>query len=669
MLIRCGEDSNRPGSEKITNLELVVGSGKNLEPEWCWPIDEEIIDAPDPLGIEDQWYPWAGTMEEGPSVFAEIFAREYIQNSWDSIQAKKAELAGREGVAAGITFQFVELRGDDVRKFERAFGLADHRRRLQGMESGERDDQRLGDTVLTEGPDGQIRLLVASERGGSGMSGRWFSEGRKDVQQSRLRIALVQSTTGKTGEATGGSWGEGKKGVACASAIRTLGAYTCHPPHPDDEGVTRQFLGVTYWRLHSSEEIRHRGIGLLGAPGSTDGGSSGSGCYSRLEPLRNEAADEMVESLGIDALALRDPEELDDHGTSYLFVDPSFSPEDLARAIGRNWWPLLERYEVDIEVLDYEGNLVEIETREREELRPFIECFDVVTGKSSGTSGTTEREFIEADGVGVGTMIAGVEMGDDGWSYQDPEDNANLIALVRNDMVIAYQRSPAVRRTKTPFIRGTFVVEREGDASRILKMTEGHLHNEWKTDPKKVGNEEYADFAAEVMKKIHSGVKKLRDRFEDEEEPKETKIRAFQLLFSTDTRVQGPSNDGPSGGGPLEYVRDYGEVRREYRDSDPTWLRMEATATVSLRADYPKEEAWFRLGPGWAVGQESGNSRDQALEVEDSIVAPEGFRRQGRFLEGKLTKEPVEISWISDYFPDYWMVEPALKVESMGRGS
>jgi len=105
---------------------------------WYWPTQGDINDIPDPLGIEDQWFPWAGTMEEGPPVFAEIFAREYIQNSWDSIQQKSEALGNKKGgtrAAASISFHFEELKGKAATRFAKNFGLFDHVERLKIMDS------------------------------------------------------------------------------------------------------------------------------------------------------------------------------------------------------------------------------------------------------------------------------------------------------------------------------------------------------------------------------------------------------------------------------------------------------------------------------------------------------------------------------------------------------
>jgi hypothetical protein len=495
------------------------------------------------------------------------------------------------------------------------------------------------------------------------MSGRWFSEGQKGVQESRLRTALIQSTTGKKGADTGGSWGQGKKGVACASRIRTVAAYTCHPPHQDEEEVTRQFLGVTYWRSHSSSERVHRGLGLLGGTRQDAPSESEFKRYADLVPLLNDDADEFVHGLGIEPLSVRDPARPEDHGTSYLFVDPAFSAEDLAWAVSRNWWPLLERYGADIEIIDDQGEVVELAPRDDDALRPFLECFDVCVKSDTRISETVDRSEIDASGIRAGTLAVSVDTSEDGWSYDSPDTNTNLVALVRNDMVIAYQRFPKKWRAKPPFVRGTFVVSRKSDASKMLKMTEGHLHNSWKEDPQEVGSEGNAKFASLTLGYINDRVKALRKRFEEEDETSATRIRVFQILFSGKTQVQGPSENRPTGGGPREFVRDYGGTVPEYQDSDPTSLRLKVSASVALRPDHPEDQASFRIDPGWAVLEESGKSRDGTLGSASGVELPAGFTRNGGAFEGVLTKEPVEFTWVSDYFPDLWLVEPDLKLE------
>ena len=102
-------------------------------------------------------------------------------------------------------------------------------------------------------------------------------------------------------EGSGGSYGYGKAGLIAGSAIRTVVAYTCFRERPDDPGVTRRLLGMTYWGQHEMGTDSFTGFARFGF--YSDGW---------VRPFENDEADMVAKSLGI---KLRDPGDLDDLGT------------------------------------------------------------------------------------------------------------------------------------------------------------------------------------------------------------------------------------------------------------------------------------------------------------------------------------------------------------------
>ena len=60
--------------------------------EWVWPNEDQFNDYPDPIAFDAEWKDWRADLRDGPPAHAEIFAREYIQNSWDSIQTQSEQL-------------------------------------------------------------------------------------------------------------------------------------------------------------------------------------------------------------------------------------------------------------------------------------------------------------------------------------------------------------------------------------------------------------------------------------------------------------------------------------------------------------------------------------------------------------------------------------------------
>ena len=625
---------------------------------WYWPDEEELNDFPDPLGIEDQWMEWPATMADGPSAFAEIFSREYIQNSWDSIQKKAKLLTGDDELLRPmLTFHFVELKAGDALKFVEAFGLNEHVARLKAMDDSRLKDNRLGDAGerLKNEQTATVRLLVAVESLAEGMPG-WKRIGKGPPAQ--MRIALIQSVTGKqTQGGTGGSWGEGKKAVAAASQLRTLAAYTCHPPalESDDPGATRRFLGVTYWRPHESATKVHRGLGVLGALPPTPGAD-----FRAFEPLKDEASDKLVEALGVPHFGVRDPLKISDHGTSYLFVDPAFEPEELAWAISRNWWPLLESHQLEIAVHDYAGKRIELVTKDDPNLAPFIRAFDIARKADEPKEPSELRAKVTARQIESGTVAIISDISDDGWSY-DQLDNGNhdLVALVRNDMVIAYQRFPRRNSRSAPYVRGTFIVNTKNEAGNILKMTEGHLHNAWKEKEQEVGDAEYAKFATAVLDGLAEQTKTLRDRIKTSDEAADVRIKAFEKIFTSKGPSKGPSGGGggnkPPGSRPFS-IRYPVPPTRDFDPSDPTKLRFNRVVEISLRPDFPLDELEATIDLGWKVFEDSGPARDNSLTDLEEIELPTGFVLADSVATGILTKAPVTFRWSSQYFSDDWQV-------------
>ena len=627
----------------------------------------DLNDFPDPLGIEDQWSQWFGTMGNGPPTSAEIFSREYIQNSWDSIQ-RKATTLGEEGTRASISFHFVQLEGADARHFFEHFGLSDHKQRLASMEDTERKGNRLDKTFLECEQVEDIRLLVAVESLAEGMAGKWDSGDLKEFPLSKMRIALLQSVTDKDDAGgTGGSWGEGKKAIAAASRLRILGTYTCHPQDlSHDPGITRRFMGITYWRQHTGPTHRHRGLGLLG---SLAGAGVENSRLRGFEPLTNNLADAFVEELGVPNFSVRDPTKIEDHGTSYLIVDPAFSAQDLASAIARNWWPLLETHQVEIRVADFNGEPVPIEPRAIPELSPFIRAFDITRGTAASNEGSDLQTTVRHGAINVGALAIVSDVTENGWSYEElANGNADLIALIRNDMVIAYERFPRQQIRKPPYVRGALVVTREGDASEMLKMTEGHLHNSWKTDPQDVGNAENAKLAEAVLGDLATRVRELRRKISTTEITADFRLRAFQTIFSG----KGPSRGSTSKQKVPAQRRDYeikhaSKATREYASDNPASLRVTCSATIAIRADHEATHLRVEIDLGWKVLEEAAAIRDETLQDPDVIQAPEGFKQDSdrpNVYEGTLTKEPVNFSWRSRFFPDDWAVAPDPQVRS-----
>lgn len=642
--------------------------------KWIWPSNDEINDFPDPLGFEAEWKPWPGTMADPDgSVLADIFVRELIQNSWDSIQERTRALQPNETADRGVVIREVRLDGGAAQDFVLKFGVGEHAARFKGMSAKHRMDSRLDDSAVANGEAGSITLLIVSERWGTGMWGPWTTGGKAGVV-SRLKSALIQTKSEKQNAASGGSWGHGKKGIANASMCRTLAVYTCSNASPDDidddgDEITRRFLGVSYWRSHDLDDRAHVGLGLLGLP-------TASSSYLGFRPFENDGADGLVRDLAVPGLEVRNAAVPGDTGVDYLIVEPSFSLEQLTKAVVRNWWPLLLSNPGAITVIDHDGNPVSCSPSDHAGLTPFIRGYqlavDPVDPDPTAEATTTVNDHVFG---AVGRLGLTSDVREDGWSFEDPDNNATLVALIRNDMVIAYQRFPLHRRGKPPFVRGAFVVDRRRNeaASEGLKMSEPHLHNEWTSKRSPSVPQQFAALAQRTLAKIASEVTQLKARLRDDVPTQRIHFREFSRNWSIGRTVSSSKQEVVDPRPSRAYSIVYEEPVVDANVKDPTHLRVTAKVTVKLLAvpgrTFPTGGLETSIELGWGVLEELGPVRDSSLADPLTVTVPDGFTLVDGKYVGKITEKPAEFVWTSMFFPDDWQVVAYPVVEEVTASS
>ncbi len=637
---------------------------------WFWPSGEEVNDFPDPVAFDAEWQSWRADLTNGPASEAEIFAREYVQNAWDSIQSEQNASKKESSLKKGrLTFSFVELSGKDAEKFYKNFGLSEFRQRYINMTDKNRKEARLGESELIQIDEvPKLRLLVCTESGGSGMWGHWYTGGLATKKGSRLRFALIQTASEKGEDGAGGSWGHGKKAIANASRCRTVAVYTCHTPKGENEdkpGVVKRFMGVAYWKRHQANGREHVGLGVLGKLGQ-----SGQAAWQQFEPLENDEADAFIASLGVSQISLRDHSDQTQRGTTYLIVEPSFTPEDLVSAVERNWWPLTIQHKLPISVIDYDGKERLPEPEARPELLPFIDAFRT----AAGTGGTPSAAIpIKVGKIDVGTLAVLADASENGYSYKsDIEDNTSLVALVRNDMVIAYLPSPRKQAGKPPFVRGALNVDRQknAEASDLLKMAEPHLHNEWRTKPDGSTPRDAAALAKDVLNRIDRRVREVREEYSKPQQPKDLHFDIFASILSGKEQTVKKDPKPKPDPSPREFrIHDVSRASIDFDPKDATQVMLSATAKISLSQAALKNmgimKAKVRVELGWKVLEEGqAGTVDSSLISATSGVWPKGFSEiKPGVAVGVLTALPVVFAWQSAYFPDDWQVLPFPKIE------
>ena len=581
---------------------------------------------------------------------ATVFAREVLQNSLD------AHLATKPGARAlGVDFRFVRIRrGDEARTFRRKLGLA----HLRGhAETAARTDRkRLGldtrDCLLDE-DDEPLTVLQVIERGGAGMSGNW-DDGRSAMERALIRIGWAQERAD-----AGGSYGFGKGGVAQASRIRTVVAYTAYPAVEEDPGIERRLLGVTYWKQHQIGRSQYTGWAMLGVAQSDDS----------VKPFDGMFADLLAKQL---AIPTRNPRSVVDRGTTLLLPDPVFSAEELRDAVLCSWWPaLVDDGLLEVRVVDVDGTELDLTvTAEHPTLGAFVDAYL----NRESNQGEREHEF-HSDVVRSAAPLPGVAsigraafVADPaGWSFPSRKaalaKERSIVALMRGPRMVVKYDTLSVK--EAPYVRGVFVASPGADP--FLRQTEPAAHDDWKKTNLPQG---VPPTAAKLVKAIDQGVEEIAEVLRERLDRQQPVFRA------TSTPICAQLLAGPAAGTVRTKRRpSHPRVKLERRavnvrlvhpeldierpqvlpGLDPNTVRAAAWVEFELNETYTKDRADLvvRLGLRFVEDEAPGEYVPITAEPPPGFVAGEATTRHELVFRGPADKgERIRFLVTSDVYDD-----------------
>ena len=389
----------------------------------------------------------------------------------------------------------MEVSGAEKARFAAALALQDLAGRL--IDCAERKTLGLREKLCLDGledPDKPLGYMVIAETGTTGMYGGW------STGDSRMYLALA--TLGYTPKPDGGgSYGYGKAGLIRGSATHTVVAYSCFRPEPGDGQVTRRLFGMTYWGQHHIGDAAYPGFARFGR--EVDG---------EVVPFEDGEADRIASELGF---ALRDPGSRRDFGTTFLIVEPTIEPDDLIRAIERNWWPALEDPSIQFDVsVIHNGERKRPRPKKQEELKPFVEAYELARMPQDNRHPHKKRVAFQSINGYSSPGVLGLVADPSGWSYpnrkassaDDEVEHRSLVALMRNPrMVVEYLEAGQTQ----PFARGVFVADDSID--EMLRQTEPKAHDAWRTKPDEDMDPQAASVADAVLARVARNVRQFRD--------------------------------------------------------------------------------------------------------------------------------------------------------------
>ena len=574
---------------------------------------------------------------DAPDAAAALLVREVIQNSWDAALERR-ELES-ESEPFEVRFKFRRESSTRRQEISERLGLWElaYRAELVGnRRSLGLDDM---DCLVSLDEDDDLTLLEISERAGGGMHGPWIGD------QSKLYLALCSIGITPDVAGRGGSYGYGKAGLIRGSAIRTVVAYTCFAERPDDTGVTRRLLGMTYWDRHLFDGASCTGSARFGLPRGELG----------IVPFENDEADAVAASLG---LRVRDPGVDADRGSTFLLVEPTVTANDVVSAIERYWWPALYEQSLNFEAVveDTAGDEHHPRPQSSEAIRPFIAAYEVATTAQDSRRKNIRRrplrKFGEFESPGVLGLVADLTS----WShpeYSEGEsgvEHRSLVALVREPrMVVEYLEAGV----SAPFVRGVFVADES--VNEPLRQTEPKAHDAWQTVASSDVPAPSADLAKTLTRRIRQAVAAFKNDLTPIPTPAEDlRMPEFDRIMRLLMRGGGGGDPTPPPADDRPFsIRPGGQLAAR----DDGWLFLEGTARIEFS---PHHEVDPELGDEIDVSvtyrfMEEDHPRGF---VEMAIQPPSGFTRvPGRtdLYHGLLFPgTPAEFEYLSEYYDPNW---------------
>ena len=632
--------------------------------QWKWESRGEAeFQTPNISSIYEGWGHWPGNLKiQDLNVQSEIFVRELTQNFVD---AARERLDQGSSSKPKLVFRFLEFSGDDAKALFAKLNLDTIIERYKTFSEVDLRNLKLPESSVYS-KDDTLRLLVVTETGTTGMSGEWrrddqYLDSNGNRKLRKMRDALL-STVGSKPDRGLGSYGEGKRAIIGVSNLRALLTYSAFDEATTSDGVSRRFLGSLYWRAHVAANREFSGLALLG-DSSVDG--------VRPEPFVNDEADYCVEELAIPGFVTRDSSKADNWGTSQIFLDPGVQPHEVMEALVRNWWPLIQDQFADFEVIGYSGEseYPDLSADKWKQLRPFFDCYSVMNGIDLDVDLELEQKVVKVNGnQPAGQLCLAADVRDGGWSYDEPESNRSIIALVREGMLIQYRQVPQ-GNLPAPFIRGLLNVTRSnaGEIESHLRGVEPPLHNYWNTSNKAMQRESVS-IAKQVHRTLNESLVEFRQKYVNETERKATDLTLFDEMISIVGNDKAIAVVQPPVGPKPIFQDDWAILSisaHVFEVGDKR--KAEAVRQVKLRPGRASQQ--LVVETGWEVRGDSKWEPEPRLNsgVAEFSLKTGPTSRQLTATENKISLQMTEadvliVSWTSKAYGEPWTLRPFVKV-------
>ncbi len=564
---------------------------------------------------------YANTLKSPGMQPAHVLAREAIQNSVD---------AGIEGRKVRVCFRHVQLTGVAKERFLAAAGLDDIAARADQLELA------TPNCFATLGkPRTPLSLLYVEDHNAEGLSGDPHDKGSNFY---RLLLSLGDRSKARTARGTGGSYGFGKSVYSSSSAIQTIFAYT---RFREENGTERtRIFGCGYYASHEYRNKSFSGRAWLGTKKHED-----SAGRTVVDPREDKSAEKLAEELGF---KLRSE---GDFGTTILIVDATVNLCDVVTGVEDWWWPRLVEFKLDVEVIDASGATSVPRPKKNDQLRPFIEAFEIARGLATPKSGTQKLNPLNRlNEITLGTCGLVVAQLNEQGNPIVRSDRCNAVALIRAPlMVVAYKSFSET----APVVVGAFMASDEIDV--VLKKSEPPAHDRWDPDSGNLRDAHGAgkEIVNAVLSRIKSGLKRFQTEAAPPAPAKQKRLSILERALGAYFRPQGvgPRNQPE----PVSSLLHLEFTKQPYAvATSDGMLRLRSAFSLALDPKAEDEAVSLRLRVSCPVLEDEGQEGDDLnlkIEVKGIEATPDPEdARLFRFVMSKGAKAHFTLE-SEDYDP------------------
>jgi hypothetical protein len=455
---------------------------------------------------------------------AETLAREAIQNSVDAFDPSGSYSKPR------MVFRFRDLEGKARTDLVHTlFPAIDW-----GIRHEHQEFRKLGfDHILDE--SAPLRLLFLEDYGTHGLYGD-PSRPTSTSHLRRLMLELGNDAKAARESNSGGSYGYGKSVYLVSGRHRLFLAHSMFDPSNDNSGAYSRLLGVGYFPEHQLNGTLLSGKAVFA---NSDVGGS-------WRPFQDEEASEMARRLGFQSRGIGA------EGTSILIISPDVSIDEMRWAIEKWWWPRIISDRLDISLIDNDIEQDPPRPRKRSMLKPYVDCFDMLRGRSGSMSRSDQKveelTFLQ-EPLGKLALQLSREPDPDANDDEFPDDKLGEIALFRApEMVVRYLK---VNRLNGACV-GVF--EAAPTLDNALRLSENPAHTAWDPNTTRLGDD---DKARRQIRRVPQDIGRAARVFARSATPpvppSGLRVPAIENLLGRAIRIPRPGSLG--GGNPAAPIR------------------------------------------------------------------------------------------------------------------